>query len=140
MQFAYELMQHKFPKAEAFMKQLEAEAAEEQQKQSGQKRKLDEVEDSDKMDASKDGEKLDNNEPETPKEAETSKQPEAQSNQEQAIDQDLPDINMNVEPKIGPIDEERRYKKVRTYGRCRLRVTNHRLSLSISGTKHILHL
>lgn len=82
-------IQYEFPKATAFLKELEAELG--NQPGAQKKRKIDDVE-------TEDGSKENKAEPAT-----DSSKPE--------IDADLPDVNMNVEPKVGPIDEERPYKK-----------------------------
>lgn len=87
-------IQYEFPKATAFLKEMEAELA--NQPGAQKKRKIDDVETEDGSKESK---------------AEEKAEPATDSSSKPEIDADLPDVNMNVEPKVGPIDEERPYKK-----------------------------
>ncbi|KAJ8657393.1 hypothetical protein O0I10_006949 [Lichtheimia ornata] len=86
---------YEFPKATAFLKEMEAELA--NQPGAQKKRKIDDVETEDGSKESK---------------AEEKAEPATDSSSKPEIDADLPDVNMNVEPKVGPIDEERPYKKL----------------------------
>ncbi|CDS12292.1 hypothetical protein LRAMOSA04487 [Lichtheimia ramosa] len=87
---------YEFPKANAFLKELEAEAELANQPGAQKKRKIDDVEPEEETKENK-------------VEAET--KPSTESSKPE-IDADLPDVDMNVEPKVGPIDEERPYKKL----------------------------
>lgn len=94
------LYQYEFPKANAFLKELEAEAELANQPGAQKKRKIDDVEPEEETKENK-------------VEAET--KPSTESSKPE-IDADLPDVDMNVEPKVGPIDEERPYKKASCIG------------------------
>lgn len=92
--------------------QEEIKAATEEQNRN-RKRKLEETEGEDE-EMTKEPEA--NGQQETKEEDEKVKEEQQQQNGEQekkpAIDQDLPPVDMNVEPRVGPIDEEKKYKKL----------------------------
>ena len=82
-------------------------------KEANRKRKLEELEKgegNDKKEEQPTGEKVQKTEEE--QEVKEGEKIENSVKEEESIDKDLPDVNMNVEPKVGPIDEERPYKKV----------------------------
>lgn len=111
--------QYKFPKSEAYLKEVQEEikAATEEQNRN-RKRKLEETEGEDaeietkapETNGQKEG-KEENKEQEGQQKAEEQTE-EKKAPASAAIDEDLPQIDMNVEPRVGPIDEEKKYKRL----------------------------
>ena len=83
---------------------MEAELA--NQPGAQRKRKIDDVEPED--------ETKENNNAES--KVEEKAEPATSDSSKPEVDADLPDVDMNVEPKVGPIDEERPYKKASRIG------------------------
>ncbi|KAL1930976.1 hypothetical protein VTP01DRAFT_10113 [Rhizomucor pusillus] len=118
-QYALLKNQYKFPKSEAYLKEVQEEikAATEEQNRN-RKRKLEETEGEDaeietkapETNGQKEG-KEENKEQEGQRKAEEQTE-EKKAPASAAIDEDLPQIDMNVEPRVGPIDEEKKYKRL----------------------------
>ncbi|KAI9492368.1 hypothetical protein BDB00DRAFT_828723 [Zychaea mexicana] len=113
IQFKLSKFKYEFTKSSPFIEKLKKEIEDEETvKDENRKRKLDEVEGSENgPDAVK--------EPKKEEEAAQSVVAEESApsaapvaGKEESIDMDLPKIDMNVEPNVGPIDEERPYKKL----------------------------
>ncbi|KAI7857354.1 hypothetical protein BDC45DRAFT_500993 [Circinella umbellata] len=133
IQFKLAKFKYEFPKSTLFIEQCKKEVEEEESmKATNRKRKLEELqreEDNDNKeeqstgDIQKTEEKQEVKEEEKPQDSmkdekdinkEEVKIPEStkEKKEEESIDKELADVDMNVEPKVGPIDEERPYKKL----------------------------
>ncbi|KAI9250140.1 hypothetical protein BDA99DRAFT_522968 [Phascolomyces articulosus] len=119
VQFKLAKFKYEFTKSLPFIEQLKKEIdSEESQKEVNRKRKLDQVEENDSKDQETQSseEKIQKTEESTTvteiKEKEDKANESSANLEQESIDKDLPDVNMNIEPKLGPIDVERPYKKL----------------------------